>query len=366
MWTSKRLLWSKRLVQEVSRSLLHTSQNAKAKRVVLGMSGGVDSSVAAHLLKSKGFEVIGVFMKNWDIVDEQGICQADKEAEDAEYVCNKLQIPFKHVSFVKEYWSEVFNKLVEEYQAGLTPNPDVDCNRFIKFGHFHDYCKENIDCNAIATGHYARTSFGDFLEDFRPNQNVQLLIAMDRIKDQTFFLSQVPQEALRSTMFPLGHMTKDVVKKVAISIGLEKIADKKESMGICFVGKRKSGFQEFLKEYTQEKPGAIIDMETYKEVGEHQGCHLWTLGQGLKIPGKKYKSYVCQKDVEKNLIYVCYGEQHPALFCENFFTDDPYWIDQRAPDALSNRSKDQVPFRIAKIFKSQNFKKLVKACLYSS
>ena len=344
MWIPKRPLWSKNLVQEVSKSLFHstTRQNAAAKRVVIGMSGGVDSSVAAHMLKSKGFEVIGVFMKNWDTVDEQGICQADKEAEDAEWVCNKLQIPFKHVNFVKEYWSEVFNKLVTEYEAGLTPNPDVDCNRYIKFGHFYDHCKDQIDCDAIATGHYARTSFGDFLEDFRPYQNVKLLVAMDRIKDQTFFLSQIPQQALRSTMFPLGHMTKDVVKKLATSIGLERIASKKESMGICFVGKRKSGFQDFLKEYTTEKPGVIIDIETYKEVGEHQGCHFWTLGQGLKIPGKKHKSYVCQKDMEKNTVYVCFGEQHPALFCENFFTDDPYWINERAPEELSNRSKDQV------------------------
>ncbi len=132
------------------------------------MSGGVDSTVAAHLLKSQGFEVIGVFMKNWDIADEFGNCRADKEAEDAEFVCNKLDIPFQVVNFVKDYWTDVFQNLVQEYEQGLTPNPDVECNKHIKFGHFFNYCMENIGCDAIATGHYARTSYGDFLENIHP------------------------------------------------------------------------------------------------------------------------------------------------------------------------------------------------------
>ena len=201
---------------------------------------------------------------------------------------------------------------------------------------------EHIGCDAVSTGHYARTSYGDFLEKFNPNEPVHLLRALDRVKDQTFFLSQVPQVALISTMFPLGHLTKDVVKKIAQSIGLSKIASKKESMGICFVGKRRAGFQEFLKEYTQENPGPIIDIETYKEIGQHIGCHFWTLGQGMRIPGQKKRYYVCQKDMSKKAVYVCYGETHPALFCENFFTQQPYWISGIPPDELSNRSKDQV------------------------
>ena len=341
MWCSKKLFSSK-CIQELSKALFHTQNGLKTKRVVIGMSGGVDSTVSAHLLKSKGFEVIGVFLKNWDLVDEQGICQADKEAEDAEYVCNKLQIPFRHINFVKEYWSEVFDKLVKEYEYGWTPNPDIDCNKHIKFGHFFDHAMEHIGCDAVATGHYARTSYGDFLEDFNPRENVQLLMALDRVKDQTFFLSQVPQNALRSTMFPLGHLTKDVVKKIAKTIGFERIANKKESMGICFVGKRRSGFQEFLKDYTHENPGPIVDIETYKEIGQHKGCHFWTLGQGVKVPSQKKRSYVCQKDMDSNTVYVCFGQDHPALFCENFFTDDPYWLSGRAPEELSNRSKDQV------------------------
>lgn len=318
-----------------------TAVKNRKKRVVIGMSGGVDSTVGAHLLKSKGFEVIGLFMKNWDIADETGHCRADKEAEDAEYVCQKLDIPFQHVNFVKEYWNEVFQTLVQEYEAGWTPNPDVECNRHLKFGHFYDYAMETIGCDAIATGHYARTSYGDFHEAQNLSQNVKLLMAVDRIKDQTFFLSQVQQVPLRFTMFPLGHLTKEVVKKMAFSIGLDKIANKKESMGICFVGKRKQGFQEFLKEYTETKPGPIVDIETYKEIGQHQGVHFWTLGQKTKIGGLSDKAYVADKDMKTNTLYVCMGENHPALYFEYFFTDSPYWID-RAPDELTNRRKDQV------------------------
>lgn len=313
----------------------------RKKRVVMGMSGGVDSTVGAHLLKSKGFEVIGLFMKNWDIADETGNCRADKEAEDAEYVCQKLDIPFLHVNFVKEYWNEVFQTLVHEYENGWTPNPDVECNRHLKFGHFYQYSMENIGCDAMATGHYARTSYGDFHESQNLSQNVKLLMAVDRIKDQTLFLSQVQQVPLRFTMFPLGNLTKEVVKKMAVSIGLEKIANKKESMGICFVGKRKHGFQEFLKEYTEIKEGPIVDIETYKTIGKHEGVHFWTLGQKTKISGLSEKNYVCDKDMATNTLYVCRGENHPALYSEYFFTESPYWIDQ-APDELSNRRKDQV------------------------
>lgn len=197
-------------------------------------------------------------------------------------------------------------------------------------------------CDAIATGHYARTSFGDYLEDQDMRYNVKLLKAMDQVKDQTFFLSQIPQNALRNTMFPIGSLTKEVVKKIAKSTkGLEKFAQKKESMGICFVGKRKSGFQEFLKEYTETKSGLIVDIEDYKTIGGHQGVHFWTIGQGAKVGGNKDRNYVCDKDKATNTLYVCKGSNHPALFSENFHTDDPYWIDQ-APEELSNRSKDQV------------------------
>ena len=363
MWNSfykdfTRIVFSKHPMLQKSQNI-HTGQ--KIKRVVIGMSGGVDSTVGAHMLKSKGFEVIGVFMKNWDIADETGTCRADKEAEDAEYACQQLNIPFQTVNFVKQYWNEVFEKLVNEYEQGWTPNPDVDCNRHIKFGTFYQHCREYIGCDAIATGHYARSSFGDFLEDQDISKNVKLLKAMDSVKDQTFFLSQIPQNALRSTMFPIGSLTKDVVKKIAKSTkGLEKIAKKKESMGICFVGKRRDGFQEFLKEYTETAIGPIIDIETYKTIGEHEGVHLWTIGQDARLAGQKGLPYfVCDKDKTTNTVYVCKGSNHPALYCENFHTDEPYWIDH-APEELSNRSQDQT---LNCQYRSQNQQPVSDVCI---
>lgn len=340
----------------------HIQNSYKIKRVCVGMSGGVDSTVAAHLLKSKGYEVIGVFMKNWDIADETGTCRADKDADDAEYICKHLQIPFHYSDFVKEYWHEVFTTLLSEIQEGWTPNPDVECNKHIKFGHFYKYCMENIGCNAVATGHYARSSFGDFLEYYDNNRRAKLLIAMDRIKDQTLFLSQIPQEALRNTMFPIGNITKDVVKEISSIIGLEKIAQKRESMGICFIGKRKSGFANFLQEYIQPSPGPFIDIETYKEVGTHQGVQFYTNGQGAKIPSvrkPKRAWYVVEKDVSNNRLYVCQGYDHPSLFSDSFHTDNPYWID-RAPEALLNRSKDQT---LSCKYRSQNTKPLSSATI---
>jgi len=243
-----------------------------------------------------------------------------------------------------------FLNLLNEYQEGFTPNPDVDCNRFIKFGHFHRYCLEQIGCNAVATGHYARSTFGDFLEHHDINRRVKLLMAMDRIKDQTLFLSQIPQEALRNTMFPIGSLTKDVVKKIACTIGLEKIANKRESMGICFVGKRKDGFSSFLEEYIQPSPGPFVDIETYKVVGEHTGIHNYTLGQRTKIKGQENRRFVVDKDVNSNTVYVCEWTDHPSLYSENFFTGDAHWIDE-APDELTNRSKDQT---LACQYRSQN------------
>jgi len=200
---------------------------------------------------------------------------------------------------------------------------------------------ENIGCDAIATGHYARSSFGDFLEQYQEGRNVKLLIPMDRVKDQTFFLSTVPQKSLQRTMFPLGNLTKDVVKKIAISASLEQIALKKESMGICFIGKRRNGFSDFLSEYSQPNTGQFVDIETYKVIGTHSGAQFWTIGQGIKMKSLKDKAYVVEKDMDKNIVYVCVGQDHPALYVQNFFTDNPYWIDE-PPEELSNRSKDQV------------------------
>ena len=210
----------------------------RARRVVVGMSGGVDSTVSALLLRQRGFEVVGVFMRNWDGRDETGFCSADRECEEAERVASRLGIQFHTVDLVKQYWTEVFQEMVEGYKLGLTPNPDVLCNAKVKFTHFFNHAINDIGCDAIATGHYARNSFGEDLERSEEMVRACLLKAVDRTKDQTFFLSQMPQKALRKTLFPVGELTKPVVKEIARQAGFGEIADKKESMGICFVGKK--------------------------------------------------------------------------------------------------------------------------------
>lgn len=216
------------------------------RNVAVGISGGVDSAVTALLLKNKGFNVTGVFMKNWDIRDETGNCTVEKDYEDARWICDKLKIPLIQLDFVKEYWNEVFSDLLEKYQTGYTPNPDILCNKNIKFNKFFDVARNRFQADAIATGHYANTSFGAYLENFKENTNVHLLQAYDSNKDQTFFLNQIPQQTLRRCMFPLGNYLKNHVKMIAKEAGLHKIAQKKESMGICFVGKRE--FQDFISE----------------------------------------------------------------------------------------------------------------------
>lgn len=308
------------------------------RRVICGMSGGVDSTVSALLLKRKKYEVIGVFMRNWDQRDETGFCNTDQDAEAAEDVCKRLEIPFKEVNLVKEYWSEVFTPLVAEYERGRTPNPDILCNSRIKFDHFHRVALEELGADAIATGHYARSSFGEDLEYSSPQKRVKLLKAADQVKDQTFFLSQVSEAALRRLMFPLGGLTKDIVKDIATRENFADVAARKESMGICFIGKRRNGFQSFISEYINPKPGEIRELESGKVIGEHQGVHLWTLGQNLRIPGQPMKIYVSDRDSETNVLTVVYGRDHPALYAENFFTSQPHWID-RQPDDLRHGDK---------------------------
>ena len=280
-------------LQQQQRNTQRRCFTSRAKpRVAVGMSGGVDSAVTALLLKQEGYEVVGVFMKNWDTLEESGVdCQADKDAADAEKICNHLDIPFRHVNFVKEYWNEVFTPLLETYAQGETPFPDVDCNRHIKFGHFHSHCLDRLDCDLVATGHYARVDHGG-----GPNGTSLLLQAVDKSKDQTLFLSTVPQEALSRTLFPLGEFHKDMVKKMATAHGLEWVARKPESMGICFVGKR--DFKDFLDQYVAPAAGEFVDIDTGKVVGSHQGAHKYTLGQRIRQPGMPERHYVVSKDLD--------------------------------------------------------------------
>ncbi|KAK0086296.1 hypothetical protein PV326_005610 [Microctonus aethiopoides] len=303
------------------------------KNIVLGMSGGVDSSVAALLLKRKGFNVTAVFLRNWDTADETGKCLADEDYRDADYVCKKLDIPLIEVNFVKEYWNDVFSYFLESYQTGYTPNPDIMCNKNIKFNKFYNYAINNLNADAVATGHYARTSFGPYLENYKQNTKVKLLKAADNRKDQTFFMSQVNQDPLQRCMFPLGDYKKPDVKRIAREAGLEMIANKDESMGICFIGSRT--FQNFISEYIENKPGNFVDYDTGKVIAQHQGIHYWTLGQRARIHGGSRPYYVFQKDVETNTILVVQGQFHPASFTRLLITSKPHWIYEK-PKQLDN------------------------------
>ncbi|XP_028046803.1 mitochondrial tRNA-specific 2-thiouridylase 1 isoform X3 [Monomorium pharaonis] len=296
------------------------------KNVVVGISGGVDSAVTAFLLKIKGFNVTGIFMKNWDIRDETGKCVVEKDYNDAQWICKKLEIPLIQVDFVKEYWNEVFSDIVEKYQNGYTPNPDILCNKNIKFDKFFHIARNKFQADAIATGHYARTSFGSYLENYKAKANVCLLQAQDINKDQTFFLSQVPQKTLRRCMFPLGTYLKSHVKMMAIEAGLCQIAWKKESMGICFIGKRQ--FQHFISEYIADKPGDYVDLDSGLPIGRHNGIHKRTIGQRCKIAGCFKPYYVFSKDQESNTVVVVGGTTHPALYTDFLMTRDIHWINE--------------------------------------
>lgn len=277
-------------------------------------------------------------MRNWDLTDETGHCTADQDAEAARSVAKRLDIPFKEVNLVKEYWSEVFTPLIEDYQRGLTPNPDILCNSHIKFNHFHRICLDRFGCDAVATGHYARSSYGEDLEYMNEQENARLLKAMDQIKDQTFFLSQVEQKALRRSMFPVGGLPKDVVKKIAAKEGFADIAKKKESMGICFIGKRKKGFQNFISNYVDNQEGDMVDVDSGETVGRHRGLHQWTLGQGVLLAGQPQRLYVAGKDPQTHTLKVCAGKDHPSLYSEHFFTGPPHWI-HKQPDSLRHGDK---------------------------
>ncbi|XP_076750682.1 mitochondrial tRNA-specific 2-thiouridylase 1 isoform X2 [Xylocopa sonorina] len=275
-------------------------------------------------------------MKNWDIADETGICQVEKDYEHAQWVCKKLNIPLVEANFVKEYWTNIFTYLTEQYENGYTPNPDILCNKYIKFDAFFNFARTELQADAIATGHYVRTSFGSYLEHFKSNTNIRLFQAKDKGKDQTFFLCQVPQQTLRYSMFPLGGYMKYNIKQIAREAELDIVAHKKESMGICFVGKR--NFQDFISEYISDKPGEFIDLDSGKVVGKHMGFHYWTIGQRVKLGGFSAPYFVYKKDIELNNIIVVQGTNHPALYTDFLVTKLPYWISSE-PDEFSGFSR---------------------------
>lgn len=279
------------------------------KTVVVGMSGGVDSSVAALLLKEQGYNVIGLFMLNWEEEDSSGACTAESDYADVRRVCSLLDIPYYSVNFAKEYQDRVFSHFLAEYAAGRTPNPDVLCNREIKFGPFREYAL-SLGADYIATGHYCGI---DHASDGRH----YLLKAKDTGKDQTYFLNQVTQPQLANVLFPLAHLDKGEVREIAEKNGLAT-AKKKDSTGICFIGER--NFRKFLSEYLPAKPGKILSLEG-EEVGEHCGLMYYTLGQrrGLDLGGKKGESgrwFVVKKDLSSNILYVSHGDESPLYSSE--------------------------------------------------
>ena len=285
-------------------------------RVVVGISGGVDSSVAAYLLKKQGHDVIGLFMINWDADDGQ--CTAMEDYEDVKRVCEKIGIPYFSVNYAKEYYDRVFTYFLDEYKKGRTPNPDVLCNREIKFGPFLEKAKA-LGADMIATGHYAK--------NFQKNGKTYLAKASDLTKDQSYFLNQLSQSQLSSVIFPLADITKKEVREIAKELGFST-AEKKDSTGICFIGER--NFKKFLKQYLPAQSGEIRTLDE-KVVGHHDGLMYYTIGQrrGLNLggmhDGNGERWFVLKKNLEKNVLYVSQGECE-ELFSNGLYATDFNWI----------------------------------------
>ncbi|PAB59998.1 tRNA 2-thiouridine(34) synthase MnmA [Anaeromicrobium sediminis] len=292
-------------------------------RVILGMSGGVDSSVAALVLKEQGYDVVGLFMKNWDEENDEGVCTATEDYEDVRKVCDQLGIPYYTVNFVKKYWDNVFTYFLDEYKKGRTPNPDVLCNKEIKFKEFLEYALK-LEGDYIAMGHYAQVDFKD--------GKYRLLRGADSNKDQTYFLCALNQYQLSKAMFPIGHLTKPELRKIALEANLET-AKKKDSTGICFIGER--DFDEFLGRYLPAQPGKMMTYEG-EVLGEHHGLMHYTIGQrkGLGIGGVGTGEpwFVAGKDLEKNVLYVVQGENNPKLFFSGLRSNDINWISGDIPE----------------------------------
>ncbi|WP_242520475.1 MULTISPECIES: tRNA 2-thiouridine(34) synthase MnmA [Halobacillus] len=294
----------------------------KDTRVVVGMSGGVDSSVAALMLKEQGYDVVGIFMKNWDDTDENGVCTATEDYEDVIRVCNQLDIPYYAVNFEKQYWDKVFTYFLDEYKKGRTPNPDVMCNKEIKFKAFMDHAM-SLGADYLATGHYAQIREND--------GQYEMLRGKDNNKDQTYFLNQLSQDVLSKVMFPLGHLDKKEVRAIAEENDLAT-AKKKDSTGICFIGER--NFKEFLSEFLPAQPGRMETLDGEVK-GQHDGLMYYTLGQrqGLGIGGAGDPWFVVGKNVEDNILYVGQGFHHDALYSDGLMASEANWASGKAPEA---------------------------------
>ena len=284
-----------------------------SKKVIIGMSGGVDSSVAAILLKEQGYDVEGLFMRNWDAAINndilgnptlnENICPQEQDYNDALKVCEEIGIPLHRIDFVKEYWDYVFTYFLDELKKGRTPNPDIMCNKYIKFDYFIKEARR-LGADYIATGHYAKM------------KNGKLCRSKDTNKDQTYFLSQLNEEQLKDVLFPLGDIEKTEVREIANKYNLTT-AKKKDSTGICFIGER--NFKNFLKNYLPNLPGDIVNIDTNEVLGKHIGLMYYTIGQrrGLDIGGYENRMFVVGKNLEKNILYVAIGDDNEYLLSDS-------------------------------------------------
>ncbi|QKV51434.1 tRNA 2-thiouridine(34) synthase MnmA [Comamonas antarctica] len=310
-------------------------------RVVVGLSGGVDSAVTAYLLKQQGHDVVGIFMKNWEDDDDSEFCSSNVDFVDAAAVADVIGIEIEHVNFAAEYKDRVFAEFLREYQAGRTPNPDVLCNAEIKFKAFLDHAMR-LGAEKIATGHYAR------VRQNAQTQRFELLKGLDPAKDQSYFLHRLNQAQLSKTLFPVGELHKTEVRRIAEEIGLPN-AKKKDSTGICFIGERP--FRDFLNRYINKEPGWILD-DRDRKLGRHQGLSFYTLGQrqGLGIGGVKEKGaqrgggehqpwFVARKELDRNVLRVVQGHDHPWLLTQQLDADSASWVAGEPPAAGTYGSK---------------------------
>ena len=295
-------------------------------KILVGLSGGVDSAVAAHLLKSAGYDVTCCFMRNWDSAlnnDTLGnstlnndICPQEEDYNDAKAVADKLGLPLLRSDYIEEYWNSVFQNFIEEYERGRTPNPDILCNKYIKFDHFLRFAMEK-GFDRIATGHYFKSKEVD--------GQLRYFKAADLNKDQSYFLAQVDKKALDLSVFPLGDIDKGEVRRIAHQLDLP-IADKKDSTGICFIGER--NFREFLKNYIPMKRGDIIDIDTLEVVGQHEGVYYYTIGQrkGFGVGGNRGPYFCVGKDVKKNILYLTSVKNEEYLYSDSAYISGINWI----------------------------------------
>lgn len=299
------------------------------KKVVVGMSGGVDSSVTALVIKLMGYQTIGMFMRNWEEIDANGVCTAEEDYKDVIKVCEKLDIPYYSVNFSQEYKDNVFQDFVDEYKAGYTPNPDILCNREIKFKVFFNHAME-LGADYLATGHYCQHQQKD---------GEHLLVkGNDTNKDQTYFLYTIQDSVLEKVLFPLGHLEKPKVRELASLYDLAT-STKKDSTGICFIGER--NFKKFLSQYIKGQKGEFVHLDSGKSLGPHDGLCFYTVGQrkGLGLGGPGGPWFVASKNLENNNVLVVEGDKHPALYTDYLFTTEESWVGKRPTFPLQCQAK---------------------------